>query len=282
MKLNEATRLLENNGYIVYKPQLMMNEGIFDAAKALKKIGSLLFGWKKEMASAKKEGDEEKQEEIANKAKQLKAEVEDNKLFCGSIPVKARQIVMAGIIALMTMGAANAHAGTVPDNFGGSDGNSPVLMGGGHGGDPYGDLNNALKLCKDPNSCHISMSGDGSHTATVGDSGDSGDSGKNITGDDGSSSEKSMAWKLTKFNRGADGGFIAILDVDADGNGSPDHIAKVHVNSDGSIDDGLVKRISMGAHGDAITTVKYSADTIKTSFHNIDKMAMQIHNHINK
>lgn len=138
MNLNEATKLLNDNGYIIYKNRLSLNEGLFDN---ITKIAKLITGWKKEAAKAKEEGDTETLNRISKDSEDLKSEIEDKKLLNDRVSPKVKKIVFAALLALMSMGAiSNAHAAANSGVPGSSDFKQTEITSGGNGDGSFNAL----------------------------------------------------------------------------------------------------------------------------------------------
>lgn len=272
MNLFEAKRILKNNGYELTKEYFPMNEGIMDAGKVLKKIGSLLKGWRSEIKQADKEDDEEKKEEIAKKAKQLKAEIEDKKLLHDKVSPKLKSIVMGGIVALMAMGAvSNAHAAAT-DNAHFDNGFKSSSLTSSGGNNHFDALDNAINAaCEDPESCHVNIVSYGH------DNGSSNDVQK-ITSGDGNGHD-TFSWKLNKDKVKVldNGRIMATIDVDTDGNGASDHTMRIAIDNDGNIEDGVIRNDTSKYFGSKPQVEKLSSSAINDLFPNIDKMASYLH-----
>lgn len=191
----------------------ILDEGAMDI---LKKIPQVLKGFKKDIDSAKKEGDKEalvdKQEDI----KDLKDEIYDKGILNKFRNNKglAKAIFAAMAVLMLSAGASSAHAAaTAGSNFSntGNHASFESVM------DNLDQQINAA--CGDSESCHV-------HQYGVSDS------------DSNSDHSNDKPWKINveKQKITNDGGMVLKVSFDGTGDGVKDGESVVHFNSDGQPD----------------------------------------------
>lgn len=226
MELNESLNYLTSNGYFCRKRKVFLGEAMIlneaAASSMLKKIPDVLRGFKKRLATAKKEGDKAGVKEVVSDVQDLKQEIYDKGILNKFRDAKKLKKVIFGAMAVLMLsaGATNAMAASQADaNLGGSGhGASHLTM---DNAQNMWDSMDAVidKACadagQDKEHCSVTTYGDG---------------------DDDHSSHDGIKLSIDK-EKDVKGGHVYLMQVDSsDGGKTTTDYWMVRHNANGSVD----------------------------------------------